>query len=83
MCYNGAAKETVNPTTRAEPSTPPKEDDYMATAACMRMLEFVLYSNGGMEEHKFTIWSTFKTLHPYLYTSFLHLLFLTEKIRQN
>ena len=59
-----ASMLNYNPPTHTEPA-PKGEDDYMAVAACMRMLEFVLYSNGGMEEHKFTIWSTFKTLHAY------------------
>eukprot|EP00026_Physarum_polycephalum_P009789 Phypoly_transcript_09925.p1 GENE.Phypoly_transcript_09925~~Phypoly_transcript_09925.p1 ORF type:complete len:424 (+),score=77.79 Phypoly_transcript_09925:48-1319(+) len=59
-----------NPLT--EPSSK-GEDDYMATAACMRLLEFVLYSNGGMEEQKFTIWSIFKTLHAYGKVNFLRL----------
>ena len=68
-----ASMLNYNPPTHTEPA-PKGEDDYMAVAACMRMLEFVLYSNGGMEEHKFTIWSTFKTLHAY-HLAFYFILF--------
>lgn len=51
----------------SSPSDKIKTDisDYLAVSACMKMLEYVLHSGGGVDEHKFTIWSSFKALDSY------------------